>query len=93
LNFEKKNSEPLHTKMNPTSCLFGSRFVWTQTMIFSAEPCFKNAGRIPTSHNPNQNSAALWRIFSANKSTPPNRKKGFYTKRDQNKQEVGFIFV
>jgi hypothetical protein len=29
--------------------------------------------------NPNQNSAALWRIFSSNKSAPANRKKGFYT--------------
>jgi hypothetical protein len=32
-------------------------------------------------------------FFSSNKSAPANRKKGFYTKRDPNKQEVGFIFV
>jgi len=32
-------------KKNPTSFLFGSWFVWAQTMIFSAEPCSKNAGK------------------------------------------------
>jgi hypothetical protein len=48
--------------------------------------------RIPTFRNPNQNSATLWRIFSSNKSAPANRKKGFCTNRDPNKQEVGFIF-
>jgi hypothetical protein len=31
--------------------------------------------------------------FSTNKSVLANRKKGFYTYRDPNKQEVGFIFV
>jgi hypothetical protein len=36
---------------------------------------------------------ALWRIFSANKSAPANRKKGFYTNRDLNKQKVGLNFV
>jgi hypothetical protein len=30
--------------MNPTSCLFGSRFACAQTGIFSAEPFSKNAG-------------------------------------------------
>jgi hypothetical protein len=30
--------------MNPTSCLFGSRFACAPTAIFSAEPCSKNAG-------------------------------------------------
>jgi hypothetical protein len=34
-----------------------------------------------------------WRIFSSNKSAPANRKKGFCTNHDPNKQEVGFIFV
>jgi hypothetical protein len=44
---------------------------------------------IPTFRNPNQNSAALWRIFSTNKSAPANRKKGFYTNhRDPNNREV-----
>jgi hypothetical protein len=30
-------------------------------------------------------------VFSSNKSAPANRQKGFYTNRDPNKQEVGFI--
>jgi hypothetical protein len=73
---------------------------------FSADPCSKNAGetssvfwitarekRIPTSLNPNENRAALWRIFSSNKSVPANRKTGFYANRGSNKQEVGFIFA
>jgi hypothetical protein len=35
----------------------------------------------------------FWQIFSSDKSAPANnRKKGFYTNRDLNKQEVGFIF-
>jgi hypothetical protein len=38
--------EPLHAKMNPTSCLFGSRFVCAQSAIFSGEPCSKNAGEM-----------------------------------------------
>jgi hypothetical protein len=33
------------------------------------------------------------RFFLSNKSAPANRKKGFYTNRDPNKQEVGCIFV
>jgi hypothetical protein len=39
-----QSSEPLHAKMNPTSCLFGSRFACAQTAIFSAKLCSKNAG-------------------------------------------------
>jgi hypothetical protein len=31
--------------MNPTSCLFGSRFACAQTTIFSAEPCSKKCKR------------------------------------------------
>jgi hypothetical protein len=34
-----------------------------------------------------------WQIFSSNKIAPAHRKKGFYTNRDPNNQEVGFIFV
>jgi hypothetical protein len=69
--------------------LFGSRSACSQTAILSAEPCSKNAGetsnvlwitacelRIPTSSNPNQNRAALWRIFSSNKSAPANWNTG-----------------
>ncbi len=75
--------EPLQAKLNPTSCLFGSRIACAQTMIFSAESWSKKTGetsvvlwitaheqRIPTSRNPNQNRAALWWIFSSNKSVP-----------------------
>jgi hypothetical protein len=29
-----QSSEPLHAKMNPTSCLFGSRFACAQTSLF-----------------------------------------------------------
>ena len=43
------------------------------------------------SRNPNQNRAALWRIFLSNESALANRKTGFYADRDPNKQEVGFI--
>jgi hypothetical protein len=42
----------------------------------------QNVWRKPTTRNPNQNRAALWRIFSTNKSVTANRKKGFYTNRD-----------
>ena len=37
MNFWKKlwSSEPLHSKINPTSCLFGSRYVYLQTVILS----------------------------------------------------------
>jgi hypothetical protein len=40
-----------------------------------------------------QNRAALWRIFSSNKSVPANWKTGFYANSDPNKQEVGLIFA
>jgi hypothetical protein len=46
--------------------------------------------RIPTSRNPNQNRAALWRILLSNKSAPANRKTGFYANRNPNN---GFIFA
>jgi hypothetical protein len=49
--------------------------------------------RISTSHNPNQNRAALWQFFSYNKSSPANRKTGFHATPDSNKQDVGFIFA
>jgi hypothetical protein len=39
-----------------------------------------------------QSSIAV-RIFSSKKSVPANKKKEFFTNRDPNKQEVGFIFV
>jgi len=43
--------------------------------------------------HPTQNRAALWWILSSNKSAPANRKSGFYSNCDPNKQEVGFIFA
>ncbi len=49
--------------------------------------------KIPSFRNPNQNRAALWRIFSSDESAPANRKTGFYADRDPNKKEVGFIFA
>ncbi len=44
-----------------------------------------------SNRNPNQNRAALWRIFS--KSASANKKTGFYANRDPHKQEVGFILA
>jgi hypothetical protein len=91
-----------------SSFLLGTRVVCTQTEIFSTKPApkirespqffgLRLVRRIfeetLTSRNPNQISATLWQNFSSNKSTPANRKKGFFTNRDPNKQEVGFIFV
>ena len=40
-----QSSALLHAEMNPTSCLFGSRFACAQTAIFSPEPCSKIAGK------------------------------------------------
>ncbi len=87
-----QSSEPLHAKMNPTSCLFGSQFACAQTAIFTTKPCSKNAietsivlwitaleYRVPTSRNPNQNRVAFWQIFSSNKSAAANRKTGFFS--------------
>ncbi len=81
--------------MNPTSCLLGSRFVWsTNRDLFRqivlqkcrrVHNCSLDYGswveylRIPTSRNQNQSSAVLWLVFSSNKSVPANRKKEFYT--------------
>jgi hypothetical protein len=100
-----QSSEPLHAKMNPTSCLFGSQFACAQTAIFSAKLCSKNAGetsivlwitlvskKIPTPAVQTKIHSVLWRIFSANKSAPANRKTGFYANCDPNKQKVGLIF-
>ncbi len=45
-----------------------------------------------THRNPNQKSATLRRSFSSNESAPANRKKGFYTNRNPNKQEDSMHF-
>ncbi len=89
-----------------SSCLFGSRFACAQATIFFTKPYSINAGdtsivlwiapwewRSSSFCNPNQNRAALWRIFSSNKSAHANRKTGFYANREPNKQEIGFIFA
>jgi hypothetical protein len=47
---------------------------------------------IPTSCNPNQNSAALWLIFSSNKIAQANRTKGFFANPVPKKKEVAVIF-
>jgi hypothetical protein len=36
--------------------------------------------------------AALWRIFSSDKSAPANIKKGFYTSRLPKNEEIRWIF-
>ncbi len=98
------SSEPLHSKINPTSCLFGSWFVYlgTNRNLFHRtviQKCLKLffglrlVRRIFQDRNPNQNRGALWRFFSTNKSAPANGKKRLCTNRDPNKQEVGFFFV
>ncbi len=81
-----QSSEPLHAKMNQTSCLFGS---WLHVLKpLNRTPKMRERYqlffglrliRIPTFCNPN-------------KSAPANRKTGFYVNRDPNKQEVGSIF-
>ena len=89
-----------------SSCLFGSRFACAQAAIFFAKPYSINAGeasivlwiaacrlKISSFRNPNQNRAALWRIFSSNGSAPANRKTAFYANREPNKQEIGFNFA
>jgi hypothetical protein len=90
----------------PSSWLFGSRFACAQAMIFFAKLYSINAGvtsivlwivawkwRTSSFRNPNQNRAALWRVFSSNERVPANRKTEFYANPELNKQEVGFIFA
>jgi hypothetical protein len=90
--------------MNPTSCLFGSRFAWAQTEIFSAKPCSKILERhqlffgLWLANKEFQHSARktkieqhFGRFFSSNKSAPANRNKRFYANRDPNKQGVDFF--
>jgi hypothetical protein len=104
-----QSSELLHAKMNPTSCLFGSRFACAQTVIFSTEPRSKNTERHQLlivyglrlvgkefQHLAIQTKIEqdFGRFFqNKNKSAPANRKTGLYANRDLNKQEVGFIFA
>ncbi len=92
-----QSSEPLHAKMNPTSCLFGSRFACAQTAILSTKLWSKNPGETSIVL---WITAALWRILPSNKSAPSNRKTGFDAHRDgappppttQHKNKCFFFF-
>jgi len=65
--------------------LLGSPVVWAQSAIFSAKPGSKNAII--------DYRAALWQIFSTNKSAPANRKKGFFKSFLLKNDKIGGIFV
>ncbi len=98
-----QSSEPLHTKINPTSCLFGSRFV--------QNPYFQLAGALLFVEKIRQRAVLFWfglrdvGIFYSRaviQSTivdfPAFLEHGSakkivlaHTSRDLNKQEVGFI--
>jgi hypothetical protein len=72
-------------------------FIWTVLQKCGRDiNCSLDYGswqRILTSHNPNQNRATLLADFFMKRSVLANRKTGFYTICDPNKQEVGFIFA
>jgi hypothetical protein len=70
--------------------LFAVWFVYAQTVVLWITA---SEWGIPTSRNRNQNGAVHWQIFPSIKGTLANRKKGFYTNRDTNKQGVGLTFV
>ncbi len=92
LIFDKSSKFWIPSRKNKSN-LLPVRITICMCSNFSAKPCSKNARkvsivlwitarewRIPTSRNPNQNRAALWLIFSSNRSAPANRKTGFYEK-------------
>jgi hypothetical protein len=95
--------EPLHAN----ACLFGSRFAFAETAIFSAERCSKNAGgtqivlwitaceyRIPTFHNPIQNRAALGRFFLQIKVRQPiGRQDSMQTMIETSRRLDSFLHV
>jgi hypothetical protein len=70
------------------SYFFGRRLMCAQTTIFFNEPVSKKCGNykfyvlgwfmVSPKRVQNMGCAALWWIFSSNKSGPANRKKGFY---------------
>jgi hypothetical protein len=81
-----------HQKSILSSFFFGRRGMCTNRNLFPKTSPQKNAGSIHfmfrgriisrifkefKTRNPNQSHAALWRIFSSNKSVPANRKKDF----------------
>ncbi len=80
--------------MNPTSCSFGSRFVWAQTTIFSTVVLWLLSRIFEEFQNPAIQTKivqTLGGFFTTNKSASANGKK--YTNRDPETQEVGFICV
>jgi hypothetical protein len=90
--------------INPTSCLFGSRFACAQTAIFPPNRAPKMRERhhlffgLWLLSKEFQHSAIQTKIeqhfggfFSSNKSAPANSKT--YANRDPNKKEVGFVFA
>ncbi|MFN9901392.1 MAG: hypothetical protein ACK55Z_21945 [bacterium] len=71
-----------------------SRDLFRQTVFHKCErgincslDCGSQVKTFLSFRNPNQNRAALWRIFSSNESAPANRKTAFYANREPNKQE------
>ncbi len=86
-----QSCEGLHAKMNhPRTCLdHGLHVLKPWSFPTNYAPKMREYSIV----KPKQNRAALWRIFSSNKSVPAKRKKGFYANRDPNKQEVGIIFA
>ncbi len=105
--FKTTSSEPLHAKrplilllVRFTVCMCSSRDLFRQTVLHKCGrdiscslDCGLHVKKNPSFRKPNQNRAALWRIFSPSNSAPANRKTGFYASREPNKQEVGFIFA
>jgi hypothetical protein len=79
--------------MNPTSCLFGSRFACAKTAIFTAEPCSKNAGETfqhPAIHTKiEQHFGGFFHQIKVRQQI--GRQDSI--NRDPNKQEVGLIFA
>jgi hypothetical protein len=102
-----QSSELLHAKKasNPPACSVHGLHVlkpqWFPGTVLQkcgrASNCSLDCGlqvkNSPSFRNPNQNGAALWRIFSSNESAPANRKTEFYADRDPHKKEVRLIFA
>ena len=95
-----ESSEPLHAKRPPilllvrfTGYMCSSRDLFHQAVFHKCGRyiiCSLDFGsqvKNSSFRNPNQNRAALWRIFSSNESAPANRKTAFYANREPNKQE------
>jgi hypothetical protein len=99
-----QSSEPLHARMNPTSCLFRSLFACAQTQSFLSNRAPKMWERhqlfcgLQLMSKEFQHLAIqtkiehhFGRIFSSNKSAPANRKTGFYANHACSEQAGGWI--